>query len=98
MKTLEMVQFVSEMDVKQLRKMNKIVIGRLKDLKAIENLEKKAELYVGAVVTVDHDRLRGEKGIVTKINRTKAECKFPSGNFTIPMNMLEIVEPTEEEE
>ena len=45
-------------------------------------------LNVGQVITLDHDRFRGQKFTITKINRTKCHIEGQGGHFNVPMSMV----------
>ena len=50
----------------------------------------KATLSEGMKVTVDHKKVAGLVGTITKVNRKKAKVEFPNGSFTVPLGMIEI--------
>jgi hypothetical protein len=50
----------------------------------------KATLTEGMKVTVNHKKVAGLVGTITKVNRKKAKIKFPNGSFNVSLNMIEI--------
>mgnify|MGYP003631879614 FL=1 len=50
----------------------------------------KATLTEGMKVTVNHKKVAGLVGTITKVNRKKAKVNFGIGDFTVPLNMIEI--------
>ena len=51
----------------------------------------KATLKEGMEVSVDHPKVSGMVGVITKVNRKKAKVKFSSGAYTVPLSMIEIL-------
>ena len=50
--------------------------------------QSKAELSVGDVVLVDNRKGRVEKGIVKKVNRTRAVVDINSQGWNVPFSMI----------
>jgi len=92
--TLEIVKMLNTSSVEDLKKIRKIIDKKLKDKIADQVNAKSKELYVGATVSCDHPKLISKGlGKVTKINRTKAVCKFNGVNYSVPMEMLTVEMP-----
>jgi len=90
METIEL----NRMSIDELRNLNSLVISVIESKKRILSAQKKRELYVGAKVRVDHDKLRDEDCFIEKINRTKCvigvEGRFDSYNVPISMLTLKV--------
>jgi hypothetical protein len=82
---------LSEMTIKDLRKLNSIIIDMIDSKNNQSSLVKKASLKVGEIVTVNHKRLKGKKMEIIKINRTKAVLKEvgSNGSFNVPIFLIE---------
>ena len=81
---------LSKLSVEELRNINQLVIGLIKQKRTIQSLENKVGLRVGMQVTVNHPKLRGKDLWVNKINRTKATLSVKSGGvFIVPISLIE---------
>jgi citrate lyase alpha subunit len=81
---------LSKLSVEELRSINEMVIGLIKQKRTIQSLEKKVGLQVGMTVRVNHPKLRGKELSVNKINRTKATLSVKSGGvFIVPISLIE---------
>lgn len=81
----------SELSIEDLRILNQLVVRKIKAQKKVEALSNASKLYEGMIVRVNHPKLAGRTGEITKIKRTKCDIKFTSlGHYTVPM---EIVKP-----
>ena len=82
-----------KLSIEELRNLNSMVIETIKSKKSLLALEKKDSLYVGAIVSVDHQKMAGHELKVTKINRTKAVCELINGmgSYNVPLNMINII-------
>ena len=73
----------------QLRNLNTLVIDTLKANDSNRTSSRKAMLYVGMSVTVDHKKTVGQEFIVKKINNTKAILTDSNGRgINVPISMI----------
>jgi len=73
----------------QLRNLNTLLIDTLKSSRTSRTSSKKAMLYVGMSVTVDHKKTVGQEFIVKKINNTKAILTDENGRgINVPISMI----------
>jgi hypothetical protein len=81
---------LNQMSIDQLRELNSMVVSMIKDKRRILANNKKCQIYVGAHVKVDHDKLRNEKCYVDKINRTRCEIRVEGrlDSYNVPISML----------
>jgi len=82
---------LSKLSVEELRSINEMVIGLIKQKRTIQSLEKKVGLQVGMKVRVNHPKLQGRELEVTKINRTKANLRVVGGfaSYNVPVSLIE---------
>ena len=82
---------LSKLSVEELRSINEMVIGLIKQKRTIQSLEKKVGLQVGMKVRVNHPKLQGRELEVTKINRTKANLRVIGGfaSYNVPVSLIE---------
>jgi len=52
---------------------------------------KKNMLKVGMEVMVDHPRLAGMEGIITKINKTKCKVDMGGSTYNVPFDLIETI-------
>jgi hypothetical protein len=81
------------MSIEELRFLNELVVGMIKNKRKESALEVKGELQVGQTVKVNHPKLMGKQLRVEKINRTKAVLQLLNGFacYTVPLSMVEVV-------
>lgn len=79
---------IQDMDNKELRMLNKLVVAELKARQAEKINGVKEQLSVGQTVGVDHRKLFGVECTITKINRKRVTVDSNRGSFTVPMSML----------
>lgn len=82
---------LSKLSVEELRSINEMVIGLIKQKRTIQSLEKKVGLQVGMKVRVNHPKLQGRDLEIVKINRTKANLRVVGGfaSYNVPVSMIE---------
>jgi len=82
---------LSKLSVEELRSINEMVIGLIKQKRTIQSLEKKVGLQVGMKVRVNHPKLQGRELEIVKINRTKANLRVVGGfaSYNVPVSMIE---------
>ena len=82
---------LSKLSVEELRSINEMVIGLIKQKRTIESLEKKVGLQVGMKVRVNHPKLQGRELEIVKINRTKANLRVVGGfaSYNVPVSLIE---------
>jgi len=81
---------LKDMSISELRKLNKQVIDMVKLKQQMEAVDTRAVLFVGQKVGINHNRYKGVKAEITKVNRTKVHVKI-KGNLSglvVPMSML----------
>ena len=85
---------LNQMNIEDLRSLNKMVVEVIKSKRTLEGYEKKQQLYVGANVSVNHPKMVGKQLRVEKINRTKAKLRVLNGGgiWNVPLSMIEINE------
>ena len=83
---------LNQMSIAELREINSMVVGIIKNKKRILCNQTKNKLYVGANVVVDHPELAGRECVVEKINRTKCVIKVLNGygSYNVPLSMLSL--------
>jgi hypothetical protein len=82
---------LSKLSVEELRSINEMVIGLIKQKRTIQSLEKKVGLQIGMKVRVNHPKLQGRELEIVKINRTKANLRVVGGfaSYNVPVSMIE---------
>jgi hypothetical protein len=82
---------LSKLSVEELRSINEMVIGLIKQKRTIQSLEKKVGLQVGMKVRVNHPKLQGRELEIVKINRTKANLRVIGGfaSYNVPVSLIE---------
>ena len=81
-------KMLGQLNQDELRTLNSMVVATLKANRKISSIRKSSSLNVGQVITLDHDRFRGQKFTITKINRTKCHIEGQGGHFNVPMSMV----------
>ena len=80
----------SNLSIEDLRILNQLVVRKIKAQKKFEALTNAATLAVGMTVKVNHPKLKGRTGTITKIKRTKCDISIDSlGTYVVPMNIVE---------
>ena len=80
----------SELSIEDLRIINQLVVRKIKAQKKVEALNNAAMLLEGMTVKVNHPKLKGRTGTITKIKRTKCDIRFENvGHYTVPMHIVE---------
>lgn len=81
----------SNLSIEDLRILNQLVVRKIKAQKRASAIQNSTRLEEGMVVRVNHPKLAGRTGTITKIKRTKCDIRFTTlGHYTVPM---EIVHP-----
>lgn len=83
---LENINDLSQHDLQILRG---VVNEVMKVRRGATEAHMKATLTEGMAVTVDHPKVAGLVGTITKVNRKKAKVNFSIGDFTVPLNMIQ---------
>lgn len=79
----------SNLSIEDLRILNQLVVRKIKAQKKSEALTNAAQLTVGMVVRVNHPKLEGRTGKITKIKRTKCDIQFAGlGSYVVPMHIV----------
>jgi len=73
---------LGELSSEELRTLNSMVISMLKMKSKITSIRKSASLFVGQEVEINQAKHKGQKFLITKVNRTR--CKIQAKD-----NMLE---------
>tara|TARA_R110000796_G_scaffold125199_1_gene239768 strand:+ start:423 stop:680 length:258 start_codon:yes stop_codon:yes gene_type:complete len=76
---------LSKLSVEELRILNHNVVATIKMKNNMTSIINKENLYVGATVIVNHIKLKFQKCIITKINRTKVVI---NNSYNVPMSMV----------
>ena len=80
----------ANLSIEDLRILNQLVVRKIKAQKTAAALSNAATLAVGMTVKVNHPKLKGRTGEITKIKRTKCDIRFENvGHYTVPMNIVE---------
>ena len=80
----------SELSIEDLRIINQLVVRKIKAQKTAEALQNASTLLEGMEVKVNHPKLKGRTGTITKIKRTKCDIRFENvGHYTVPMNIVQ---------
>jgi len=82
-KTTEMLHTLSIEQLKELKGQ----INQMIELKG----GTKSTLKLGQEVMVNHPRLMGREGVITKINKTKCKVSFDGEIFNVPFEMIESI-------
>ena len=73
-----------------LRRINEVLIARIKANRRVGAAVAKAELSVGMQVRVNHPQLAGQVLEITSIKRTKASLRGSDGRtYNVPLNLIE---------
>ncbi len=86
---------LAEMSTEELRSLRKAITSQLNYRFGNRLAEAKANLYIGAICTVDHPRAHGKQFRVNKINPKNVKCSEvgnPSRVWNITASMLKIVQ------
>ena len=79
----------SKLTIEELRILNQLVVRHIKAQRKAEALQNAATLTEGMTVRVNHPKLAGKTGTITKIKRTKCDISFTTGgNYTVPMSIV----------
>lgn len=80
----------SNLSVEDLRILNQLVVRKIKAQRNAEALLNATKLSVGDVVRVNHPKLEGLTGKITKIKRTKCDITITSTGlgYTVPMSIV----------
>tara|TARA_R110000851_G_scaffold300041_1_gene456078 strand:+ start:192 stop:461 length:270 start_codon:yes stop_codon:yes gene_type:complete len=79
---------LGQLSKEELRTLNSMVIAMIKTKSKISSIRKSGSLNIGQVITLDHDRFRGQEFTITKIKRTKCLITGQGGSFNVPMSMV----------
>jgi transcription antitermination factor NusG len=81
----------ANLSIEDLRILNQLVVRKIKAQKTAAALSNAATLSVGMVVRVNHPKLEGLTGKITKIKRTKCDIKITSTgmSYVVPMNIVQ---------
>ena len=80
----------SNLSVEDLRILNQLVVRKIKAQRKAESIIAGATLQVGDVIRVNHPKLEGQTGKITKVKRTKCDIIMTSSGhaYTVPMAMV----------
>jgi transcription antitermination factor NusG len=79
-----------ELSMEDLKQLKEVVNEEIQTKHNIIVAKLTSTLTEGMEVIVNHKKLAGLVGKITKVNRKKAKVKFAIGNFTVPLSMIEI--------
>jgi len=82
---------LGQLSSEELRTLNSMVVAMLKTKSKIESIRRGASLVVGQEVEINQAKHRGQKFIITKVNRTR--CKISAKDnrlesYNCPISML----------
>ena len=83
----------SNLSVEDLRILNQLIVRNIKAQRKAQASIAAATLTEGMVVRVNHPKLAGQTGKITKIKRTKCDIHF-SGmgiSYTVPMSLVKSI-------
>jgi transcription antitermination factor NusG len=77
--------------VEEYRILNQLVVRHIKAKRKADSLVKSALLKEGDVVRVNHVKLEGLTGKITKVKRTKAVVRITSTgqSYDVPMSLIQ---------
>jgi transcription antitermination factor NusG len=79
----------ANLSTEDLRILNQLVVRKIKAQKTAEALNNATQLSVGMVVRINHPKLAGRTGTITKIKRTKCDINITGlGSYVVPMNIV----------
>ena len=80
----------SNLSIEDLRILNQLVVRNIKAQKKAAALQNSTKLLEGMVVRVNHPKLAGQTGKITKIKRTKCDIHFAGMgiSYTVPMEIV----------
>ena len=80
----------ANLSVEDLRILNQLIVRNIKAQRKSQALQNATKLHEGMVVRVNHDKLAGQTGKITKIKRTKCDIYFASMgiSYTVPMSLV----------
>ena len=83
---------LKNLSIEELRELNSLVVEVIKIKRSEVAFEIKNELFVGANVSVDHPKLKGNQLRISKINRTKAVVEVLNGlgSYNVPLSMISV--------
>ena len=84
-------EMLNQMSMSELRSLNEKVVELIRWKRKMETIDVRNELSRGMTVTVNHPKAAGKVFLVHKINRTKAVLREGNRNWTVPINLIEIV-------
>ena len=80
----------SNLSTEDLRILNQLVVRKIKAQRKSENILASVSLQVGDAVRINHPKLEGLTGKITKIKRTKCDITITSTGhgYTVPMSIV----------
>lgn len=92
----EIVSDVMNADLEQLRTINKILVSRIKDKKKEKASKIKSKLFKGLEVKfVNAKKLAGQKGVIEKVKRTRADVRVDGQIWDVPIACLKPLDAKE---
>jgi len=82
---------LGQLSVEELKALNSMVVAMVKTKSKIESIRRGSSLFVGQEVEINQAKHRGQKFIITKVNRTR--CKISAKDnrlesYNCPISML----------
>mgnify|MGYP003129383103 FL=1 len=84
-------KMLGQLNDDELRTLNSMVVATLKANNKISSIRKSASLYEGQEVEINQVKHRGQKFIITKVNRTRCKIQAKDNSlerYNCPISML----------
>jgi len=84
-------KMLGQLNQDELRTLNSMVVATLKANNKISSIRKSASLYEGQEVEINQPKHRGQKFIITKVNRTRCKIQAKDNrleSYNCPISML----------
>ena len=84
-------KMLGQLSQDELRTLNSMVVATLKANSKISSIRRSASLYEGQEVEINQAKHRGQKFIITKVNRTRCKIQAKDNrleSYNCPISML----------
>ena len=82
---------LGQLSVEELKTLNSMVVAMVKTKQKIVSIRRGASLVVGQEVEINQPKHRGQKFIITKVNRTRCKIQAKDNmleSYNCPISML----------
>ena len=82
---------LGQLSVEELKTLNSMVVAMVKTKQKIDSIRRGSSLVVGQEVEIDQAKHRGQKFIITKVNRTRCKIQAKDNmleSYNCPISML----------